>query len=553
MAQMDKLPHIPKEYLLTTNNYRTISLLGADGTEAERLTSSQKLWHCLPGDTITYDAYGDRWIPTARAKYPPLVGRLELASTTKYGMTSRGNPMYLFLPFRKEFPPFVVGCSERDTRKNRIGVIDFESWPDNSAMPRGNLRRLLGVCGNMEVERAAILATYTPYKLKHDPYDMTDLTEELYDCLEEKDRVDVPCLTFSIDPEGCKDVDDVISIEPLSDTSMNLWITISDVASLVPAGSDEDVRAQTLCQTTYTKGVATIPMLPVEFSEGLCSLVAGQERVGISLVLRIREGKVLSHKFVLSRVTNMYQFTYESFIPFAESIGIPLQRVESAVRALGAKTMDTHEWVEVCMLEYNKRAAELLVAHGGGILRKHKKGDEFLHESYEEILSGLGRLADKAATYCKPTDAEDIAHESLGVPMYCHASSPIRRYADLVNQRALHAILRKKEDIQVGWKQIWHMNQRSRDLKHYERDLAFLDIVEKTPSGTIDAYCIDVKKTEGLVDTWSHTLWVPAWERFVSWKTGTALKKGEKRAFNFYMNPSNRLWKDRIVLRLVDA
>jgi exoribonuclease R len=533
-------------YTLTTKNYRTFTILDKEGVVFERLASPQKLWHCLPGDTIRYDAYGDRWIPVARAKHPLLPGRLELASPTKYGMTSRGNPMYLFLPFRKEYPPFVVGCSERDTLKHRIALVEFDTWPDNSNMPRGNLRRMLGVCGNMEAEREALLLTYSPYKTIKGEELVEDMMDILYEELEM--REEVPALTFSIDPAGCRDVDDVISVEILSPDTMNLWITIADVAAFIAPGTPEDIAAKRSSQTTYMKGKAVRPMLPVELSEGICSLLAGQERLGISLVLTFSKGRITGHRFTRSRLVNMYQFVYENFKVMCESYGIPLERFREAVQILGATTSDTHEWVEVCMLAYNKYVAEMLYQNGAGVLRRQAKGEEDLKNEYELILPGLGRLAEKAAEYCRPTDM-DVRHATMGIPVYCHASSPIRRYADLVNQRAIHAILSKQADVQVCFEDIYHMNQRSRDLKHYERDLGFLEILDKAVGSRMQAIVVEVKKTEGLVDTWSHKLWVPSWERMITWKTNQAFEKGKNYFFDYYFNTNARFWKDRIVLR----
>ena len=56
-------------------------------------------------------------------------------------------------------------------------------------------------------------------------------------------RLVTPGLTFNIDPEGCKDVDDVLSLERSADGVWRLWITIADVDAYVPQNSLLDLDA----------------------------------------------------------------------------------------------------------------------------------------------------------------------------------------------------------------------------------------------------------------------------------------------------------------------
>jgi exoribonuclease R len=102
----------------------------------------------------------------------------------------------------------------------------------------------------------------------------------------------------------------------------------------------------------------------------------------------------------------------------------------------------------------------------------------------------LAVLANKSAQYCPANDPEPI-HYGLKANIYCHASSPIRRYADLVNQRVLKAaLIGQNLDVQpdVRW-----MNERQTDLKRYERDLFLLDQITANAVGKITALVLDVQ------------------------------------------------------------
>jgi len=77
-----------------------------------------------------------------------LVGVLELASKYRYGLTSRGVPMYLFKPYDEAEPDYIVGCSERDTRKNQIAIVNVNyDVSGNQGKQRATLFRLLGPVG----------------------------------------------------------------------------------------------------------------------------------------------------------------------------------------------------------------------------------------------------------------------------------------------------------------------------------------------------------------------------------------------------------------------
>jgi exoribonuclease R len=529
-------------FRILVKNSRNYTILDQDGAVVETTYDAHRIPFCLSGDSVIYDYKNEVYTVVKRAKYPLLAGRLELASKTKYGMTARGYPMYLFLPFRKEFPPFIVGCSEKDTSKNRLALIEFESW--TSDLPRGVIKQMLGTCGDKVAERTALLWTHSPWRIPKHLRTLTPEIESLYPGL----RVPSPEQTFSIDPAGCRDVDDALSIK-INDDRIELWITIADVADVIQRDTALDRTAKEIAQTTYEHGRAVCPMLPVAYSEGSCSLLEGQSRKGLTLVLTIYKQYIIKKQWMRTTIINKRQYTYENFIEEAPKDGLPLDLLEKVFHILGSKTRDVHEWVEVCMLTYNIEAAKLIQGQvNGGILRKHKGKNEITWNEYEQLCPGLGRLAEAAAQYCSPKDS-DTEHRGLGHVAYCHASSPIRRYADLINQRAIHAILDGMAAPSTDWQEIAWLNQRQKDCKHYERDLAFLEILLSGDKPIVDAIVINKKKVEGLIDTLSYSLWIDAWKRVVSWKTTDILEKGEHIRLQYYANPSSRFWKDRLVFR----
>ena len=128
---------------------------------------------------------------------------------------------------------------------------------------------------------------------------------------------------------------------------------------------------------------------------------------------------------------------------------------------------DSHEWIEQLMLLYNREAAKLLRASGAGVLRRHAGKFHERNAAYEAAGLPADRLAVAAGEYCLAS-SEDTRHCGLGADLYCHASSPIRRWADCVNQLIMMGVQGVPHDVD-------QMNARSKAIKAYERDLIFMN------------------------------------------------------------------------------
>ena len=148
--------------ILQTKDYTNFIILSDTGDELLQFSGAKLANKCLPGDHVQWD--GERCKLELRDEHPPIVGTLELTNKSKYGLTSRGIPIYLFTPYNKHYPPFIVGCSEKDVSKNRIGLIKFDEWSNISTFPRGQLQQVLGVSGDYEAERNALIWQACPWK-----------------------------------------------------------------------------------------------------------------------------------------------------------------------------------------------------------------------------------------------------------------------------------------------------------------------------------------------------------------------------------------------------
>merc|ERR1719319_2097259 len=88
---------------------------------------------------------------------------------------------------------------------------------------------------------------------------------------------------MSIDPRGCEDVDDTLSVRRLDNGNIELGVHIADVTQFVKFNSLTDLEARKRATTVYMAD-RRYDMLPEVLSANLCSLLGGVERYSVSVI-----------------------------------------------------------------------------------------------------------------------------------------------------------------------------------------------------------------------------------------------------------------------------
>lgn len=440
----------------------------------------------------------------------PCVGVLELASKYRYGITRRGVPIYLFRPYDKHLPDYIVGSSERNVTQNQIAYVTVPvSVPEEPGVKaRATLVKLVGPVGDYAAERAALLQHYAGCATAPVVGETTREAEPPREFLD----ADHGWTTFHVDPPGCRDVDDALAWHRETDC----WaITIADVAAIVEPGFPLDCAAHSLGATFYDlDGRVERPMFPAALSEGEASLTpSASAKRGVTLFWSAGNGGRFARTWIRVAET----FTYESFS------ASPLAAATARAFHL-PETADTHDIIETAMIRYNQAAALRLVEVGAGLLRVQEKGVA------TPVSDDLKFLAMEAARYEPVTATNSIhsaIHSAIG-SLYCHATSPLRRYADLVNQRILVTGATFTATAELAA----HLNARSKANRRWGRDLTFLTFV--TPGRVHEMEVV------GYTDT--H-VWVPVWKRLLR---HTGIPPGSPGRIRIFCDPTQRSWKERV-------
>jgi hypothetical protein len=247
----------------------------------------------------------------------------------------------------------------------------------------------------------------------------------------------------------------------------------------------------------------------------------GKKRRGIALKFKWDGQEISETSFEQVIVINNQTFTYEN---------IYLSKYSSLLRELSCylantEITDSHEWIAQLMIFYNCEVAKELLVRNKGILRSQHAPDIEKLNQYAALGVDLTILANKSAFYC--TTAERSLHWGLNKE-YCHASSPIRRFADIVNQMVL---MYDPVDADIR-----RLNTLSTNAKKYERDVFFLTKVLSSSR----------RNTSGVVLT-ERRVWIPAWKRIITCEN--SVKPGTHGTVYYSVNMNQPTWKKRMVFR----
>lgn len=569
---------------LYTKDYNTFNIINDVGDIAHTFSGSKFANKCLPGDLVDWD--GEKCILEFRDEQPAIVGTIEFTNKSKYGLTSNGSPIYLFTPYDKKYPQMIVGCREKETSKNKIALVKFSEWKSN--LPRANLCEIIGYSGDYDAELKAIIKQYYPWKHPKGPWN-PELEEEY------TQRTIINGFSFNIDPVGCKDVDDVITVLKSSDNEYIVTITISDVARYIKEGSVEDIFASMIGQTLYIDGAVEVSMLPSEYSEKCCSLLPNKKSYGISLQFKYVNNEIKDLCWIESELINHKSYTYEEFQELDSNnpeyeYKILLKHIaekmykESNNYDNSDKTEldDSHKYVEEFMKFYNKEAGKIIKKYESGILRRHSPPNIDKLNKYSKIIdSDISHLAYSAAEYTLITSQSinnDTFHFGLNTSEYAHASSPIRRYADLINQRVLKLYIKYKDDLSKKENYIvpismLDINTRAKYNKSFDRDLQYL---REITSGRklFNAIILDISDYQNDQNDQSNKkkirLYVKDLKRIINLKYKIyseenssiykVLSADESEIIELYegksvlikcaYDPNSRNWKDRCIFEL---
>jgi exoribonuclease-2 len=263
---------------------------------------------------------------------------------------------------------------------------------------------------------------------------------------------------FSIDDHETTEIDDAFSVERLPDGRLRVGVHIAAPALFFQRGHPLEAVARERLSTAYFPG-GKITMLP-EAAVALSTLAEGRRVAAVSLYLTL-DAETLDIVETDSRLER---------VQIAENLRIgELEKRLNAETIAAGRVEGAHGddllllWRLATKLRAARGAGEekgdrldytIRVAGGRVAIEPRKRGtpiDVLVSELMIHVNATWGKLlADQGlpAIYRNQRgiktrmEVEPGSHEWLGVSHYAWSSSPLRRFADLANQRQLAAALR---------------------------------------------------------------------------------------------------------------
>jgi exoribonuclease R len=519
-------------------------------------------------------------VPVLNSSNPiQLVGTLTINSKKKYGVNKKGMPIYKFKPHDRHFPPFLVPSSYLQKHKgqgqehvNIYVLVTFKCWETNMRYPHGTCEHVFGPIDvyssnfNMLLRRYKLI--YRPYKIDKVIAYMLENNiiprshghgRKVYD----KNK----CIV-SIDPIGCKDIDDAINVwydEGKSDIipNINIDVHIADVSHYIREGSWIDIEARKRGSSLYLSNNDQVNMIPDKFALDVCSLHCNKESLAMtcSMSFDLTTGKLQRYNFYESVVYPIASLTYDqanSILHMTEiendfpinntstckQLSIDLQNIcklakyrkeEGEDETEGEKEketkeeLDSHDIVEFCMVMANHCAAsQLSKTKLTPIYRIHQSKDSSNVKSIntdDRVSNFMKILMSNSAQYVtmdRNEKKQTTYHHGLNIDMYTHFTSPIRRYIDIVVHRMIKQSL-KQDDIGNNTdtennQLCTYINQKNKDIKQCERLIAKLDVIYKEnghgPGHKItdkhyEAYVIEISESRSPYNIPVLTLYIP--------------------------------------------
>ncbi|XP_055982896.1 DIS3-like exonuclease 1 [Sorex fumeus] len=226
----------------------------------------------------------------------------------------------LVTPWDYRIPKIRISTQQAGTLQDFRVVVRIDSWEATSLHPNGHFVRVLGRIGDLEGEIATILVENTISVVPFSEAQMCEIPvntpENPWKVSPEEERVRRDLrkthLVFSIDPQGCEDVDDALSVRTLRSGNLELGVHIADVTHFVAANSYIDVEARTRA-TTYYLADRRYDMLPSVLSADLCSLLGGVDRYAVSVMWELDKTSYEIQKVWYGRtiIRSAYKLSYE--------------------------------------------------------------------------------------------------------------------------------------------------------------------------------------------------------------------------------------------------
>ncbi|MDP3735350.1 MAG: ribonuclease R [bacterium] len=435
---------------------RGVGYIAIEGFPQDIEIQRERLNTALDGDEVEIELLPHRH---GERQQGSVVRIIERAREEFVGVVAKDARGYFLMPDnRRVYTPFLIPPEEAERHRlasNLKVLVRLGEWRDPLKNPTAHIVRVLGEKGLHETEMEAVLAGSGFNSLY--PSEAAAEAQEIKrsaaisaaDIGTRRDFRDT--LTFTIDPADAKDFDDALSVREREDGCFEIGIHIADVSHYVRPASALDREAAERATSVYLVD-RTIPMLPPELSDDLCSLNPDEDKLVFSVLFLLnQEAHVRERWFGRGIIHSNRRFSYEEAqqqiadvrkeeggelssehtpyphalaalnalakklkqrrvaagaIEFEEpEVRFTLDKDKRPIAAVVKERLEAHQLIEEFMLLANREVAELIGQSGRGkdvarpfLYRVHDAPDPEKIEELAVFLRAIGHELDVPKT-----------------------------------------------------------------------------------------------------------------------------------------------------------
>jgi len=209
---------------------------------------------------------------------------------------------------------------EKNAKKANVGdkvVVELSDWQNRHVSPEGFITKVLGKTHEPNVEHKAILLKYNldPNFPKNVIENTKAIPLKVLSADFDNRQDCTSFFTITIDPDDAKDFDDALSYEELPQGAIRIGVHIADVSAYVKSDTPLDKEAKKRGNSTYLVE-CVVPMLPHALSNGICSLVEGQNRLTKTVFFTFKNNKIQQVEFANTVIRSCKRLTYHQAYAF---------------------------------------------------------------------------------------------------------------------------------------------------------------------------------------------------------------------------------------------
>lgn len=468
--------------------------------------------------------------PTRISKIIP--GILILENNRTFGRTSNKKKLYYScIPNQKNLPifliPYEISLGFQKNIQNKFVLFRFDHWNNEDKHPYGILTETIGDVDSLshyyeyQLYVKKLHPSYYPISMakynkkikslfKEKPFEK--YTEEIlsnsqtYGYIQNESNLEFnkeKTKIFTIDPPGCVDRDDALSITSTENPQIfkiqvyiaNIWVWLKafDLWELI-----QETNVSTIYLPDFNRN-----MLPTELSEKICSLdethpcftFVMEFEVDIlnKTITPMYNPEILSQKCV--NISKNFDYESKSLLKYP-SYNLLLQ----ITREIHSEIKDSHELVAFWMMQMNQSIGKEMFLKKMGIfritegseLKKEKEKKKIDSEKFLQIWENS--VSGKYIEYLN-SSSETYHHSILDISHYMHFTSPIRRKVDIYNQLfwiQYLCIASKNINHLITQIKIDKINQDSKNIRKIQNECTLLYLLQESeiPITNIDGIVI---------------------------------------------------------------